>query len=119
MKAFQLIAVIALSVATGTDAFATTKKRELDRRHAFQTAPVTEPSKDDVAATTGSSSSNTPVPATGPVVSPTAMFALPPSAMSYALSLEDEDEEIDVNYGVALVSCILSLALGFGIGYGV
>jgi hypothetical protein len=89
------------------------QKRGGERRPAFTSADIDQVMEDAAASPSGP---------TNP--SATTAFALPPSAISSALSAysyeEDyDDEQVDVSYGVALVSCVLSLALGFGIGYGV
>jgi hypothetical protein len=67
-------------------------------------------------------SSTLPGPSPASATSPNT-FALPPIAVTTALTAayeeQGEDEAGDVSYGIALVSCVLSLALGFGIGYGV
>jgi hypothetical protein len=123
MKAFYVLVVVILAfTSTGTHAFVpntgsssngntAAQKRTNERRPAFSAAPLVE--KEEIATTNNS-------PAVVPGPSPSAIFALPPTAVSAALAAAYEEEEtMDVSYGVAMVSCFLSLALGFGIGYGV
>ncbi|KAL3925497.1 MAG: hypothetical protein SGILL_000364 [Bacillariaceae sp.] len=116
MKAVSLLLLVVLAItSTGSHAFVpntgssssgststSNQKRTSERRPAFSAAPVMDTKEELVPAST-----------------PSSMFALPPSAMTAALTAAYEEEEPDVSYGVAMVSCVLSLALGFGIGYGV
>eukprot|EP00536_Pseudo-nitzschia_multiseries_P011103 jgi/Psemu1/307909/fgenesh1_kg.362_\ len=114
----RILLVLGLALCcltTATHGFIPTKKKSAERRAAFskQKSEGSEHEDDTQAIDTAQTTQYQPGP------SPTALYAIPPTAVAHAAALyeyEEEDEE-EVSYEVALISCIVSLAIGFGTGY--
>jgi hypothetical protein len=125
MKTLEVLLVVLLAMArmSCSTAFVPNTSQTRERRPAFSTVePKEEQQQQQRHLQQPMVSSTLPGPSPASATSPNT-FALPPIAVTTALTAayeeQGEDEAGDVSYGIALVSCVLSLALGFGIGYGV